>query len=211
LQPYRRGEHLVIAHFGQLASTRNLVRVVGGVDQALRADPSLRGILQVHTYGGPLDALSVQAIEASTVKDMFAHFGRRETDPVTGVSGRDQILQRMRSADVLLLLHGTNEMCTEYIPSKLFEYLWMQRPILALVHQNPQMATMLDRPCHWVIRTDAESQTTFQTEAAICAAILAAAAAWRRAALEDEGWESPLTTAAGVGKILAWQLEAIGN
>jgi hypothetical protein len=126
-QPYRRSEHFVIAHFGSLARTRNLVRVVAAVEQVLRAEPALRGVLQVHTYGGPMDALSAQAIAASGAKDAFVHFGRLESDPVSGATGRDQIAQRMRSADVLLLLHGTDPLCAEYIPSKLYEYLWMQR------------------------------------------------------------------------------------
>jgi hypothetical protein len=49
----------------------------------------------------------------------------------------------MRSADVLMLLHGEEPICEEYIPSKLYEYLWMQRPILAMVHCNPQMAALV--------------------------------------------------------------------
>jgi len=207
LQSYRRSEHFVIAHFGSLAPTRNLVRVVAAVEQVLRAEPALRGVLQVHTYGGPLDALSAQAIERSDARDAFVHFGRLETDPVSGATGRDQIAQRMRSVDVLLLLHGTDPICAEYIPSKLYEYLWMQRPILALVHQNPQMAAMLDRPRHWVIQTDAEFLTALQIEGALCAAILSAAAAWRRSDLADDERESPLTTAASVRKILAWHSE----
>jgi hypothetical protein len=139
------------------------------------------------------------------------HFGRLETDPVSGATGRDQIAQRMRWADVLLLLHGTDSICSEYIPSKLYEYLWMQRPILALVHENPQMAAMLDRPRHWVIQTDAESETIFLTEAALCTVILSAATAWQRSDLRDDWWESPLTTAAGVGNILAWRPEPISD
>jgi hypothetical protein len=41
------------------------------------------------------------------------------------------------------LFTGDDAMCAEYIPSKLYEYLWMQRPILATVHNNPQMAQLI--------------------------------------------------------------------
>jgi hypothetical protein len=208
LQPYRRGEHFVIAHFGSLALTRNLVLVVAAVEQVLRAEPWLCGVLQVHTYGGPLDALSAQAIERSDAQQAFVHFGRLETDPASGATGRDQIAQRMRNADVLLLLHGTDPICSEYIPSKLYEYLWMQRPILALVHENPQMAAMLSRARHTVVRTDHHSKTaTEHTQDAVRDAIRSLLADWQRSDLDDDGWISPITTGAGVEKMLKWSQE----
>jgi len=37
------------------------------------------------------------------------------------------------------LLHGNDPSCAEYIPSKVYEYFWARRPILALTHQNPQL------------------------------------------------------------------------
>ena len=210
LQPYRRGEHFVMAHFGSLAPTRNLVRVVAAVEQVLQAEPALRGVLQVHTYGGPLDALSVQAIAASGAKEAFVHFGRLETDPVSGVAGRDQILQCMRSADVLLLLHGTDPICADYIPSKLYEYLWMQRPILALVHENAQMAEMLAAQHHKVIQTSELTEANNQVETALCQAIRVLAYDWR--GQEDQGYafKSPYSTRAAVRRMLAWQQPLVG-
>ncbi len=49
----------------------------------------------------------------------------------------------MQEADVLILLHGNAEWCAEYIPSKLYEYLWTGWPIWALSHRNPQLDSML--------------------------------------------------------------------
>jgi glycosyltransferase involved in cell wall biosynthesis len=211
LQPYRRGEHFVIAHFGSLAPTRNLVRVVAAVEQVLRVEPALRGVLQVHTYGGPLDALSAQAIERSDARDAFVHFGRLETDPVSGVSGRDQIAQRMRSADVLLLLHGTDPICAEYIPSKLYEYLWMQRPILALVHENPQMAAMLVAQHHVVIQTSPQSESGDATQGALGQAIQVLAQAWQRGHNGEQAPSSTYSTRAAVRQILSWQQRSTGG
>jgi hypothetical protein len=210
LQPYRRGAYFVIAHFGSLASTRNLVRVVAAVEQVLRAEPWLCGVLQVHAYGGPLDALSAQAIERSDAREAFVHFGRLETDPVSGVSGRDQIAQRMRSADVLLLLHGTDPICSEYIPSKLYEYLWMQRPILALVHENPQMAAMLFAQHHVVIRTSQATEVGDATEQALCHALVDRAQAWRQQHDPTQPGASPYSTRAAVRQMLDWQ-QALGG
>ena len=210
LQPYRRGDHFVIAHFGSLARTRNLVRVVAAVEQVFRAEPSLRGVLQVHTYGGPLDALSAQAIAASGVREAFVHVGRLEADPASGVTGRDLILQRMHNSDVLLLLHGTDLICAEYIPSKLYEYLWMQRPILALVHENAQMAEMLAAQHHVVIQTSRQTEAGNQTDVALSHAIIALAHAWMNH--EDQGstYSSPYSTRAAVRQILEWQGLSVG-
>ena len=49
----------------------------------------------------------------------------------------------MQAADVLILLHGNDEWCAEYIPSKFYEYLWTGRPIWGITHRNPQLDQML--------------------------------------------------------------------
>ena len=46
-------------------------------------------------------------------------------------------------ADVLILLHGNDEWCAEYIPSKFYDYLWTGRPIWGITHRNPQLDQML--------------------------------------------------------------------
>lgn len=209
-QPYRRGEHFVIAHFGSLARTRNLVRVVAAVERVLQAEPALRGVLQVHTYGGPLDALSAKAVAASGAKDAFLHFGRLEADEQSVIPGRQQILQRMYNSDVLLLLHGTDPICAEYIPSKLYEYLWMQRPILALVHENSQMAEMLAAQHHVVIQTNRLTELGDQTDKALCHAITALAHAWRGQEEQGQALTSPYSTRAAVRQMLDWQRPPIG-
>jgi hypothetical protein len=49
----------------------------------------------------------------------------------------------MQEADVLSLLHGNDEWCAEYIPSKFYEYLWTGRPIWGITHHNRQLDAML--------------------------------------------------------------------
>ena len=36
-------------------------------------------------------------------------------------------------------MHGTISDCSEYIPSKLYEYIWTDRPVIALTYQNSQL------------------------------------------------------------------------
>jgi hypothetical protein len=69
--------------------------------------------------------------------------GRIEKDATTGQSGREQIIAKMCTADVLLLLHGEGQWCQEYIPSKLYDYFWTRRPVWAIINRNPQLDALL--------------------------------------------------------------------
>jgi len=114
--PYQRGKHLVIAHFGSLAETRNLEIFLQGLRQFLERNPQAADHIRLHLYGGGIDPISARAIKDFPHPAMIEQFGRLETDPNRGESGRDRVLKRMNAADCLLLLHGTVPFCEEYIP-----------------------------------------------------------------------------------------------
>lgn len=202
LEPYKRGETFVLGHFGSLSETRNLVSTVAALDLLLEQRPELIGVVELHVYGGPLDRLSADAVSKAR-HPCVRHFGRIETDPVSGKSGREQILQRMRSADVLLLLHGVEPICAEYIPSKMYEYLWMQRPILALVYQNPQMAAILSESGHAAISHTSDTPVQ-AVEAALLAHIQQLTLQWQTTGLPDWSHAKRYTTAESVSKLLVW-------
>lgn len=196
LPPYVPGPKMVIGHFGSLSSTRNLMPIISALEALVAQRPELRDQLELQLTGGPLDAVSQAALAESPVRDLVRHLGRIEADPITGLSGREQILRRMRSADVLLLLHGTEPICAEYIPSKLYEYLWMQRPILATVHGNAQMAALLREQGHRV----AEKQKDFTNSIEEIINI------WRKRGLPDNGCISPYTTHAAAQQLRGYIL-----
>jgi hypothetical protein len=113
----------------------------------------------------------------------------------------------MRNADVLLLLHGVEPICAEYIPSKMYEYLWMQRPILALVHRNSQMADLLVKLGHRVIQTGetAAMQTPDSVTLALSAALDSLLNSWNSSAgLPDSKNNSAYTTRAATVSLQAW-------
>jgi hypothetical protein len=200
LPPYVPGPKMVIGHFGSLSITRNLTPIIIAMEALVAQRPELRPVLELQLTGGPLDAVSQAAIAQSPVRDLVRHLGRIEADPVTGLSGREQILRRMRSVDVLLLLHGTEPICAEYIPSKLYEYLWMQRPILATVHGNSQMAGLLLGQGHSAIEMlDGESGVH-----GLSLAFEQLYGRWCQADLADIAGISPYTTRAAVAKLLHW-------
>ena len=199
--PYQRGNHLVIGHFGSLAETRNLEIFLLGLRRALEKNPQWAKHIRLHLYGGGIDAVSARALRGFPHPAMIEQFGRLETDPKTGESGRSQVIKRMNAIDSLLLLHGTVPFCEEYIPSKMYEYLWTQRPILALVWHNPQMEKMLRERRHWAVKADdAES---------IASALAELHARWMRDELADSGAPSPYTAEAATRQIIALANESL--
>jgi hypothetical protein len=140
------------------------------------------------------------------VRERVRPFGRIEADPATGLSGRDQVLHRMRAVDVLLLLHGEDPLCEEYIPSKLYEYLWMQRPILSIVHRNPQMSAMIRGEGHVTVETGRSASDNAPEAVAqpLAIEIERLYERWRSAGLPDSGRESPHTTQSAVRHLLGW-------
>jgi glycosyltransferase involved in cell wall biosynthesis len=203
LQPYQPTRNFVIGHFGSLSKTRNLVAIVKAIEHLVAKQPEVKKLLQLHLYGGPLDPLSVQAIASSNVKECIHHFGRIENDLVSGKTGREQILQRMRNADVLLLLHGEDPICEEYIPSKLYEYLWTQRPVLAVVNRNLQMAALVRGQGHLVIRVgDVTDGRAVDSE--IATVLDQLLDKWRSGGLADNAQASPYTTEAATERLVAW-------
>jgi hypothetical protein len=194
--PYRRGGELVIGHFGSLAATRNLSMFLQALDQVIRQRPELAETVRLEIYGGDPDAVSAEAIARLPCPQVVRPFGRLERDPVTGESGRERVLKRMQTVDALLLLHGTGTVCEEYIPSKLYEYFWTERPILALTWHNAHLDRLLREAGHWAVpATDV---------AAIAGALTDLIARWQADDLRDSGKPSPYTPAAAVDEMIGW-------
>ncbi len=200
LPPYRPGPKFIVGHFGSLSATRNLVPFIEALEALQQRRPDLVAATELQLTGGPLDTVSAARIDKSPVRACVRHLGRIEADPVSGLSGRAQILRRMRGVDVLLLLHGEEPICAEYIPSKLYEYLWMQRPILATAHCNAQMAAMLRGEGH--IAIERGGQDNAREEFAV--ALEQLFDRWHLAGLPDSGRDSPYTTQAAVAQLLGW-------
>jgi glycosyltransferase involved in cell wall biosynthesis len=203
LEPYKPGDKFVIGHFGSLSETRNLANTIAALDLLLDKHPDMDGRVELHVYGGPLDPVSAAAV-ADARHPCVRHFGRIETDAVTGKSGREQILQRMRCVDVLLLLHGSDPVSSEYFPSKMYEYLWMQRPILGFVHNNPQMANILLERGHSPIDADVVSVDADTIIKRCHEAMSYLLDRWQSSALADLPSGSPYTTRASVEHLIGW-------
>ena len=190
---YVGGPRCVLGHFGSLSTTRSFAPVLNALAALLKRRPELRPLLRVEVYGAELDPIAAPLLESLELSDVVMPLGRLELDPQTGLSGRARVMQRMQQMDVLLMLHGTIPDCPEYIPSKLYEYFWARRPVLALTHDNAQLDALVVEHGGWVApATDA---------AAIEAALEAVIERWRAGPLPDVT-TPPVTVAAAVQRIL---------
>jgi glycosyltransferase involved in cell wall biosynthesis len=201
---YRPSEIMRIGHFGALSATRNLVPLLVSLEEIHKTQPEVLKFIELHVYGGPLDAGSKAQLEISKIRSCVKHFGRIEANPLSGLSGRDQILKLMRSMDVLLLLHGNEPVCAEYIPSKLYEYLWMQRPILALVHRNPQMESLLMKEGHTVVQVSGQENPSSEITNLLANSLVTLYEKWAMNSLKDNSRSSPYTTNETVKRMLSF-------
>ena len=157
-QSHQYTEQLNLCHFGSLANDRSLSTILKALVSLLKKYPEAREQIRVHAYGAPLDPLSLDAIKQLGFEDVLLAHGRLERDPATGKSGRERVAEKMQAADVLILLHGNDEWCAEYIPSKFYDYLWTGRPIWGITHRNPQLDQMLlDRGAYLSPQLDPEA------------------------------------------------------
>jgi len=157
-QSHHYTDQLNLCHFGSLANDRSLSTILKALVPLVKKYPEARYQIRVHAYGAPLDALSIEAIKQLDFEEVLLAHGRLERDPNTGKSGREQVAEKMQAADVLILLHGNDEWCAEYIPSKFYDYLWTGRPMWGITHRNPQLDKMLlDRGAYISPQLDARA------------------------------------------------------
>ncbi|WP_251370028.1 glycosyltransferase [Polynucleobacter sp. JS-JIR-5-A7] len=144
IKPHSYSGNLNLCHFGSLANDRSLSIILQALVPLITKYPEAKDLIRVHAYGAPLDSLTIDAVKTLGFEKILQAYGRLEKDPVTGKSGRERVIEKMQSADVLILLHGNDEWCAEYIPSKFYEYLWTGRPIWGITHRNTQLDEMLE-------------------------------------------------------------------
>lgn len=142
---YEKGAKMHFGHFGSLSSRRNLEVLFKALHKLIQNRPDLSKKIVLDIYGTTLDKMSEKALERYPLHDILVRHGRLEHDPVTGKSGRERILEAMQRTDVLVLIHGRDEStCREYIPSKVYDYMLANRPILGLTHPDSELYHMLE-------------------------------------------------------------------
>ena len=191
---HQYSDRLNLCHFGSLANDRSLSTILKALVPLFKKFPEARERIRVHAYGAPLDSFTAEAVKSLKFEDILLAHGRLERDAVTGKSGRERVVEKMQLADVLILLHGNDEWCAEYIPSKLYDYLWTGRPIWGITHRNPQLDQMLlDRSAYLSPQSNVE---------AVELALERIWLDWKNQQLIESKW-LPLGVDQAVNKILA--------
>lgn len=148
---YAKKNTIHFAHFGSLASGRNLSTLIQAFHSLLQEDPSLHHCVHLDIYGSELDAVSKNSLAAFPLGASLKVHGRLQYDQKSGKSGRQQVLEAMKQCDVLILLHGKGLVCEEYIPSKVYEYLFAGRPIIGFTAGSSELGEILLECGHQVV------------------------------------------------------------
>lgn len=141
---YEKGDFCSFAHFGSLGGSRNLKVFLEALRQLFADHPHLGSVIRLDVFG-TCDRLSLRLIETFPVPGVIRCHGR---------ISRSESLVAMKRCDVLLLIQNTEEFSAETIPSKTYEYFFTGRPILALVHKNPELSRMMSQLGHTAVKAD---------------------------------------------------------
>lgn len=135
---YVQGDTCSFAHFGSLGGSRNLRVFLDALRLLFIERPELVRVICLDLYGS-CDPLSRRLIAEFPEQGVIRDHGRVP---------RNESLVAMKKTGILLLIQNTEEFSAETIPSKTYEYLHVGRPILGLVHHNPELAQMLSTLGH---------------------------------------------------------------
>ncbi len=185
LPPRRRDDSLLrFAHFGSFGGSRNPAVLLTAARRLLEERPDLAGTLRFDFYGH-CDANSARRLREFPVPGVVTYHGRVP---------RREALSAMRDADILVLIQNIDDFSAETIPSKVYEYLAEGRPVLGLVHGNPELDGMLRGLGHTV------------AEAADAVAVRDAVSEihrkWEAGTVESPA-RSPYTVASAVERLVA--------
>jgi len=193
---YSKTDKIHFGHFGSLDKTRNLEMLIRAFYELIRQKPDLERRIILDVYGCELDAVSRKALNKYPLGEVLIEHGRLEYDPETGKSGRQQIMEAMKSMDVLVVLHGgEGSVCYEYIPSKLYEYLLTGRPVLGLVETGTELEGFLMENKHASVDKNDVSEVKNAIESYVDK--------WDTVGLDDNQAASPFTVEATVDKLMS--------
>jgi glycosyltransferase involved in cell wall biosynthesis len=131
--PTRRTGSFEIVHAGALYYGRSLAAFLEAARRLIDADPNFANQFRLTLIG---------TLDASAQTELAAHaVGQRTT--CRGQLDHDATLQAMRGADALLLVANTTPGAEATVPGKLFEYLAVGRPIVAVAPPESSTADLL--------------------------------------------------------------------
>lgn len=126
--------HLTFTHLGIMGYDRNPTQLFQLVAELAKTQPELAVAIRFQLVG---------QVDYS-VQETYQELGLEKYFILRGSVPRDQALQFALESPVLLLLLNQQENAQGRIPGKLFEYLAVRRPILALGPPDSDVAAILE-------------------------------------------------------------------
>lgn len=139
-----KGQFCRFAHFGSLGGSRNVGTMLEALDAVISREPALAGVVRFDLYG-TMDKLSRRMVADFKHPGIVTDFGK---------VSRPDAHRAMMKSDVLVVIQNRDDLSYETIPSKVYEYLQVNRPVLGLVYRNPSLTRMLTSLGHFAAEAD---------------------------------------------------------
>lgn len=134
-------DKFIIIHAGTLYQSRNLHFFLEGLKRAISECLQLKEHFKLILLGN---------ICTESIKDEIDHFPFPIIKYKGLVKRKEAVIHSIQS-DVLLLVQNTDERSMTTIPSKLYEYLLLGKPILGLVYKNEELKQLLEYHGHLTV------------------------------------------------------------
>ena len=139
-----RGSKMQVMHVGTLRRDRQAETLLEALRRLAVRLPEARDEIKVSLIGR-MDGPTRRAMERFPWPNMVT---------IVGEVGRDLAHAETMEADLLLLIQHNSPVSAETIPSKLCEYLLSGRPVLGLIHHNPELEALLVEAGHECAEVD---------------------------------------------------------
>lgn len=124
-------------HAGAFYAERTPEQLFKGLSALRNRNPTLSRQLRIELYG-PKDERTLHLIKAMDLGDLVRH---------GGYLPHGEVLRRLATANLLLLVVHNNDVGRIAIPAKVFEYLALSRPLLAVAPLDAEVAGLLRESC----------------------------------------------------------------
>ena len=115
-----------MSYVGSLLRDRNPFLLWEVLSELINENKDFNACFELHFYGK----------QANNFKEIIAHYKLDSIVHFHGYVPHQEAIELMSSSQVLLLIEINSEQTSEIIPGKLFEYLGVNRPVLALGPEN---------------------------------------------------------------------------
>ncbi len=147
--PAQLDERWSLVHVGSLPPTRDVPELWNALGERLRGDPVFRDRFVLRLVG-PVD---------HGVRNSLEEAGIMGNTELVGQVGHAEAVREMQRARVLLLPVNDTPNVGGFLPAKVFEYLSVQRPILAVAPLDADITRVLGMAHTVVPRNDADAMS----------------------------------------------------